>query len=109
MQRVFNFEGKNRSEVVIREVLLGRETDTREGNNGIMDEYRVSANPSMEPEARVAIIGTDKVQRRVISKKKKKNGTYEIRVHHIDFQSISREMRSLYLCTEHRGRSPIDS
>lgn len=72
MQRVFNFEGKNRSEVVIREVLLGREIDTREGNNGVMDEYRVNANPSMEPEARVAIIGTDKVQRRVISKKKKK-------------------------------------
>lgn len=70
-----------------------------------MDEYRMNANPSMEPEARVAIIEIDKVQRRVISK----NGTYEIRVHHIDFQSISREMRSLYLCTEHRGRSPIDS
>lgn len=45
-----------------------------------MDEYRVNANPSMEPEARVAIIEIDKVQRRVISK----NGTYEIRVHHID-------------------------
>lgn len=35
-----------------------------------MDEYRVNAKPSMEPEARVAIIEIDKVQCRVISKKR---------------------------------------
>lgn len=42
----------------------------------------MNANPSMELEARIAIIEIDKVQRRVISKKKKKQNVRNPRSSH---------------------------